>query len=333
MNCPNCKHEAPSGAVECPACGIIFAKWQRLQDEKIINVPALGEALPPPPATEGLPSSVKMLLLGAIGVAAYLALAPSRGGTPPSGAYMSEKYRFAFAPPEGWKFSTAEQCGGPAGSCLVAAADKEEAEGRAKATFQVFAAPMAPQRIRESDKEEVGQKFLSAFAAQMDKSSVESSSIAAIDGLPAIKMVLTGSKHVREVVTPEVWATEDQAAKALAAKNPGQTSFAVQVRYSGKPGENVGRVLISPGEYREVDYQLVAGGYLVFGKKNMFLVNFAYDKGLRSQYEPAIDAAAASLRILDRPGFLDYYGGVGGSVASDAILGAIIGVFLIVLRL
>ena len=33
MKCPSCGAAAPDGAAECPACGLIFAKW-RERDEK-----------------------------------------------------------------------------------------------------------------------------------------------------------------------------------------------------------------------------------------------------------------------------------------------------------
>ena len=36
MKCPNCAVPAPHGALECPSCGLVFAKWEaRRNKEKL----------------------------------------------------------------------------------------------------------------------------------------------------------------------------------------------------------------------------------------------------------------------------------------------------------
>lgn len=58
MDCPNCKAERAEGAVDCPACGIVFEKWSRRQAERDLQAFARREAgLPEAPAPPPLPAS------------------------------------------------------------------------------------------------------------------------------------------------------------------------------------------------------------------------------------------------------------------------------------
>ncbi|MFA6584079.1 MAG: zinc ribbon domain-containing protein [Elusimicrobiaceae bacterium] len=36
MNCPHCHAENSDGAPECPSCGLIFAKWRKVQAEQVL---------------------------------------------------------------------------------------------------------------------------------------------------------------------------------------------------------------------------------------------------------------------------------------------------------
>ena len=49
MKCPSCGAQAADDAAECPACGIIFAKWRELREkEKRAALDALDAPAPPP---------------------------------------------------------------------------------------------------------------------------------------------------------------------------------------------------------------------------------------------------------------------------------------------
>jgi hypothetical protein len=53
MKCPSCAARADDGAAECPACGLVFAKWRaRAEKEKkeaALALAALESPTPPPP--------------------------------------------------------------------------------------------------------------------------------------------------------------------------------------------------------------------------------------------------------------------------------------------
>jgi len=70
MTCPRCSAEAPDHAIDCPSCGIIFAKWRPPRPSQRVepveqSAPVEGIAgpwvtladppLPPPPETLGIP--------------------------------------------------------------------------------------------------------------------------------------------------------------------------------------------------------------------------------------------------------------------------------------
>jgi hypothetical protein len=56
MKCPNCSAEAADVAADCPACGLVFAKWrERKEKEKREAATALAALeAPPPPSTPDL---------------------------------------------------------------------------------------------------------------------------------------------------------------------------------------------------------------------------------------------------------------------------------------
>jgi hypothetical protein len=92
MECPKCKVPCPEGAAVCPACGLIFAKWQAHHAAQASAGPAATPATP----TGGLPSQspsisdavsepsdawvrygAVILLVAAVAFAAYFLLKPS----------------------------------------------------------------------------------------------------------------------------------------------------------------------------------------------------------------------------------------------------------------
>jgi hypothetical protein len=81
MKCPSCACAAADDAVECPGCGLIFAKWkererERKEQEKraasdalaALEVPAASSAPPNPWVGRGIAAGAVALWLGAFGV-------------------------------------------------------------------------------------------------------------------------------------------------------------------------------------------------------------------------------------------------------------------------
>lgn len=71
MDCPSCHAQAPDGAEDCPACGIIFAKW-RAREERLATAPAAGAWKPE--ASPGGSSSKAGTVIGSIIIALQLGM-------------------------------------------------------------------------------------------------------------------------------------------------------------------------------------------------------------------------------------------------------------------
>ena len=80
MKCPSCAAQASDDAGECPACGLIFAKWRERERERkekekraasdalaALEVPAPSSAPPNPWVVRGIAAGVVALWLGAFG--------------------------------------------------------------------------------------------------------------------------------------------------------------------------------------------------------------------------------------------------------------------------
>ncbi len=67
MNCPSCGGSVPDGAVECPSCGVIFAKFRRRTTETRLPVPH--PPLSPPPQPEASTGLARPLIIGLVGAA------------------------------------------------------------------------------------------------------------------------------------------------------------------------------------------------------------------------------------------------------------------------
>lgn len=63
MKCPNCGVEAPAGAAECPACGVIFAKFKK----KLENLPAPSPVPYNPWLGRGLAAAIVLIWMLAFG--------------------------------------------------------------------------------------------------------------------------------------------------------------------------------------------------------------------------------------------------------------------------
>ncbi|MDE2510707.1 MAG: zinc ribbon domain-containing protein [Elusimicrobia bacterium] len=68
MKCPNCAAEAPEGATDCPACGLVFAKWKGLQERKERDAASALAAAEAPPAPASNPWVGRGIALGVVAV-------------------------------------------------------------------------------------------------------------------------------------------------------------------------------------------------------------------------------------------------------------------------
>lgn len=96
MKCPSCGVESAEGAAECPACGLIFAKWQKKAEGQAQPAPAEAASGPAaaPAAGGGLWSWFLgfLLLAATAGGAAYYFLQPAQPKGGP-GLISAEPYK------------------------------------------------------------------------------------------------------------------------------------------------------------------------------------------------------------------------------------------------
>lgn len=73
MKCPNCAAGAEDGALDCPACGLVFAKWHALQAKRAAAPPPEPEAAaaPGPNLWAGRAIAVGVVVLWTAGWALY----------------------------------------------------------------------------------------------------------------------------------------------------------------------------------------------------------------------------------------------------------------------
>lgn len=70
MKCPNCGAQAPSGAADCPGCGVIFAKLAEREARKKAEAKAQAALLDAPPAASAPGWDPKKLRVAAIAIVA-----------------------------------------------------------------------------------------------------------------------------------------------------------------------------------------------------------------------------------------------------------------------
>ena len=123
----------------------------------------------------------------------------------------------------------------------------------------------------------------------MDSFGVVSEEIVTIDGLEALKVVGRG---VKRAPFP-VW---QQTGRAVAWAHP--------------------------------EYDLTVGTVVVPSGQSVYLLSFGVETSQRAEHEPAIRGVVDSFRLLDRPSPFRLHGGLGGSLTSDLIVGALVGLSL-----
>lgn len=304
-DCPNCKVERKDGATECPSCGVNYDKWLTREAHREVTAANLGAAPGSDSASpaRGFSRSVLLPFRVAVAVLWYCAFFP-RGGLPvPEGAHKDEKAGFAVVPWPQWEASAVETCGGPAGACVKLDVHMLTPPGAPATAFRVWSTPMQTLLVRKGNKDRIMEHIAPDLIAYFDKTTSVNGEITRVDGLKALRVTVTGTKRVRLETKAARYSTE--------TKSPA--------------------VKISDAEYATRDYNLTLGVILVPGKETFYLLGFQGPTSTMPALESAFKSMRESFRVLSRPRFIDYYGGVGGSLASNLILAGLVLLSLVVI--
>lgn len=273
MNCPNCAAPHEEAVLECAGCGIVFDKWAKRQAEREQGA-----------APEGLPVSdarpvgpvLAVIAVAAAAAAGYWLLVPASGGALLPGAKQDEQNQFSIAGPEGWD-------AGEAAAPVAASYAGPAAAGRWRQALRLRVTPGAPIRISEGVADRLLSRFMAGLPIALEERKVVSNRVLEVDGLPAFKAVVSGSKRVREEVSPAVWAER--------APRHGRS------RETAAPE----KVLVKEAQFAEREYDLTVTTVLVSGRGRAYELDLSCEIDHRDACAAVFEKALASFRVLDRP--------------------------------
>ncbi|MBI5200533.1 MAG: hypothetical protein HY925_03015 [Elusimicrobia bacterium] len=319
MPCPNCQAETPAGATDCAACGVVFEKWlKRQQNVAAASTPALppdaaGSAAPGPEAEEAFDKTIP-LIAGGVAAAIFVVFAlmkPSGQPVPASATVLSGG--FALKVPDGWTVKPVD-CDGAKEPCTAATISKEDDPAAAAAeasggfplgvTATVF--PDGP-RAGSATDEQLDATYLAGWKGQLDRFNAGPRERIEVDGLRGVRLSANGPKHERVEIRKPLILKEAQAVAELRKRNPGKSVISYEARMSGKPGDFIPEVVVDPGEYREGDYEIALEAMLVSGRGHTLLLSCRAQLHQTHDCDSAIDDFAKNVRVVDRPRRLDVW--------------------------
>ena len=311
MTCPKCQHVNPDGAKECAQCGVIFSKWK---DDWSRPAPAWPAEPPQAPVAPPRNTSSRVKAIGLVGAAAgwfwFLFWAP--GGLPvAANAYHDADNGFALVVPEGWKTGKTRDCKSfsaginPASACVVLTISRDVDNGEPGPSIQVMVAPTSlftsgwhgSVRITEALKPTLAEAIQKGIAGTLPGYSSDASEIISVDNINAMRA------HGSAIV---------QRPPVMTTNKAGTLPY-----FTSMPEVHVSMISV-----------LVPGGSRMY-----LLAGASQSEDERSLAGP-FDAIVQSFRIThDRATPFQLFGGLAGSIPGDAILGALVGVTLMLLKL
>lgn len=173
MTCPSCAASAADGAVECPSCGVIFAKWKSRTD---------APAVPAPPAAAS--SGRGALMLGALvlsGAGVWFARS-GRTAQPPAPAAVEAAVPTAESPAE-----PAADGGAAVKECITAALQLVESARAETAGFGDGAVTLAQQTPEALERLDRWRAWAPQWKARAE--GAKSCMPASAKGVPAFEAV------------------------------------------------------------------------------------------------------------------------------------------------
>ncbi len=272
MNCPNCAAPHEEGVLECAGCGIVFDKWAKRQAER--EQGAVPASLTASEARSAGPM-LAVIAAAAAAAAGYWLLVPTRGEAPRAGARSDEPNGYSMAAPDGWE---AVEAAAPVAASFAG----PSVAGRWRQVLRLRVTAGAPVRVSEAAADRLVSRFMSGLPVALDERKVVSSRVLDIDGLPAFKAVVSGSKKQREELAPAVWA--ERAPRGRQSK-----------------GAAPEKVLVKEAQFAEREYDLTVTTVLVSGRGHTYELDLSCEIDARDHCAAVFEKALASFRVLDRP--------------------------------
>jgi len=263
----------------------------------------------------GMKLAAKILGLLGVGIGCYWFFFTASSGLPvPENAYHDKEHSFALIQPQGWKITTVKDCR-PSGAsfgtakdiCNVLTVEEERRANQTRPNFQVTVAPVSSLfktgwggsvRITEGNKDEIAQTIEKGIAGSIPGYKNESAEIVVVDNLSAIEVV--GSARIE--------------------------GYPVMI------GKSVVTVPFGMGGSPPV-YHMTIGGVLVVGGTTAYFITFGCESSDYSIAGRIFHDIIDSFRVTERhPTPFQRYGGLWGSIKGDAILGALIGLAIMLIK-
>ena len=318
MHCPKCDQQQPDGATECSHCGIVFARWQKIQQRpaagvataassRAVTIPGRGKADSGQDGSRALNITLKIFAFFVVGAGWLWFFLWAPAGLPvPQDAYRDEKNGFALVQPQGWKLQPMRDCklsgalfGMKKDICSVLQLEEEHAVGQSRPNMQVIVAPVSSLfktgfggsvTIGKDNMEEIAKALEAGISGSLPSFSTDSTELVKVDNLFGVKLI--GSAEL-----------------------------------TGRPMQVGDKTLILPfSDKSQQPIQAFLGGVLLVGGSTGYCIVFGSDGNSFDRCAAIFGQVIDSFRVTERhPTPFQKYGGLMGSIMGDAILGLLVG--------
>ena len=272
MKCPNCGLEQAGVNAECSGCQLNFAKYNETQYKRQQAAPAIDAAAKAD--EEGISGSVWLALIG-VAFACLWAYAWPKSGLPvPAGAHRNEKFHFAISPIPGWELNSKEKTDGADTEALEMM--KAAEPGSSPAIMGVTVISQNLPIISDRDKPDILKVVTDELKGQFDDFKIESSEMATIDNLRAVRILSSAHKTIE--TSPAVYGN----------------AFGGGL-YSGGGA----KVMVAPAQSQLFEFKMIL--LFISGSNRGYVVAAMTEAGQFKELAPKFEDAIASFRVLDRP--------------------------------
>lgn len=279
--CPNCGVPRPDQALECPACGVVFAKWRMREEAKASAavVPRVSYA----ETAEREKSLTRLKWLGVLAPAALIAwyfLVPPGRAVPP-GAHVDEKYQFALPIGSDWKITTPDQVRGDFVERL--SLDWELPTGHSLAA-KLLVGDKPPLAVHPgAEPNDQFKRIVNAvFFPPYDNCDWTYPKRVLVDGVKAVELEGSCARENTQVL--DVLIVPSEAEQAL-RKRWGQAPLPTRVEKQVKSDERRETFVV----------------HMVPGAGRWYLFGAAGEESGFNKYRQRINFQLESLRVLERP--------------------------------
>jgi hypothetical protein len=154
---------------------------------------------------------------------------------------------------------------------------------------------------------------------------------AVVDGLPALRVEGTGTRHMRVKTQDEVSMNAQAYLRDQEAKNPNRGIYTVMARQDVTGRNPSAYVVMQEAQYAEFDARTVNGVVLVPMREKHIRVSYEYDASDSSTGEAAVKEFLDGLRVRSRSRPVDRLGYKRGLAQAGVLAAGFGSLFLLVL--